>query len=661
MTDVGQRLDVAVARLGGRLAQALDALLEPGVLADGRAFLRAAAVEHGAVVADDANAVPAAAEGPREDDPLLHLAAALGLDERALQLLLAAGLPEAHEGYAAVLRGLHPRAEPWLPVGLAAQWLYPSAAARRDLRAQLEASPLLHCGVLRLAGDAPFFERSLQLAEGLWPVLQGLDVLPPRLQRLPPVAPSAGLAEWLATPRVVAALTALRTRRHCNIVLDGDDAAGLAARAQALVVQAGLPLLALQLPASAEPELALLAQAHALARGAVAVLQIVLGEPSAPARALFDAHPGPLLLCGAVQRVRSAAPALRVTADALSAAARRAVWRGALPTLADDAAQMAARHRLDPARAQQVAADVLLVAALEQRPAAHADVATSLRARAALQAGSAALTLLRPRARWDDLVLPAARRMLLREAVQRLAHQATVLDDWGFLGSRIGARGVRLLFAGPPGTGKTLAAEAMAAALGVDLMVVDLSRVVSKWLGETEKNLASVFDAAEQAQAVLFFDEADALFGRRTEVSDAHDRYANLETAYLLQRLERFDGLAILATNLRQNLDPAFLRRLEFAVDFEEPDSACRHLLWQRHLPPRAPLQPDVDLRELAALYPVVGGFIRNAAVAAAFLAAGDGEPIGRNHLVRAVKREYEKAGRPFPGLPPGVLAAQVH
>ena len=245
--------------------------------------------------------------------------------------------------------------------------------------------------------------------------------------------------------------------------------------------------------------------------------------------------------------------------------------------------------------------------------------------------------------------------------MQRLAHQATVLDDWGFRGSRIGARGVRLLFAGPPGTGKTLAAEAMAAALGVDLMVVDLSRVVSKWLGETEKNLASVFDAAEQAQAVLFFDEADALFGRRTEVSDAHDRYANLETAYLLQRLERFDGLAILATNLRQNLDPAFLRRLEFAVDFEEPDSACRHLLWQRHLPPRAPLQPDVDLRELAALYPVVGGFIRNAAVAAAFLAADDGEPIGRNHLVRAVKREYEKAGRPFPGLPPGVLAAQVH
>jgi SpoVK/Ycf46/Vps4 family AAA+-type ATPase len=207
-----------------------------------------------------------------------------------------------------------------------------------------------------------------------------------------------------------------------------------------------------------------------------------------------------------------------------------------------------------------------------------------------------------------------------------------------------------MLFAGPPGTGKTLSAEVLAGALGADLLVVDVSRVVSKWIGETEKNLAEVFDAAERAQAVLFFDEADALFGRRTEVSDAHDRYANLETAYLLSRLERFEGLAVLATNLRQNIDPAFTRRLEFAVDYEEPSAAEREALWRCHLPERAPLAGDVDLAQLARLYPVVGGVIRNAATAAAFLAAAEGREISRRHLVAAIRREYEKSGRAFPG-----------
>jgi SpoVK/Ycf46/Vps4 family AAA+-type ATPase len=233
-----------------------------------------------------------------------------------------------------------------------------------------------------------------------------------------------------------------------------------------------------------------------------------------------------------------------------------------------------------------------------------------------------------------------------------------VLDDWGFLQGRPGARGVRMLCSGPPGTGKTLSAEVMAHELGVDLLMVDISRVVSKWIGETEKNLAEVFDTAERAECVLFFDEADALFGRRTDVSDAHDRYANLETAYLLARLERFEGLAILSTNLRQNVDPAFIRRLEFVVDFDEPGRAEREALWRCHLPPEAPLAPDVDLLELVGLYPIVGALIRNAAVAAGFLAAAEGGPITRSHLVRAVRREYEKSGRAFPGVPAGVSSA---
>jgi SpoVK/Ycf46/Vps4 family AAA+-type ATPase len=225
-----------------------------------------------------------------------------------------------------------------------------------------------------------------------------------------------------------------------------------------------------------------------------------------------------------------------------------------------------------------------------------------------------------------------------------------VAEDWRL--DRFGNPGVTALFAGDPGTGKTLAAEVIATEVGIDLMIVDLSRLVSKWIGETEKNLAEVFDAAERTQAVLLFDEADALFGKRTEVSDAHDRYANLETAYLLARLERFEGLAVLSTNLRQNIDPAFIRRLEFVVDFDGPETAERELLWRVHLPNRAPLAGDVDPAELAHLYELVGGHIRNAAVAAAFLAAAEDQPVGRGHLLRAVRREYAKAGRAFPGTP---------
>ena len=261
--------------------------------------------------------------------------------------------------------------------------------------------------------------------------------------------------------------------------------------------------------------------------------------------------------------------------------------------------------------------------------------------------------LTHPRAEWEDLVLADEPRAQLMEAAQRLAHPETVIDQWGFLSGRPGRRGLRLLFCGPPGTGKTLATEVLAASLGRDLLVVDLSRLVSKWVGETEKNLAATFEAAESSGSALLFDEADALFGRRTEVGDARDRYANLETAYLLARIERFEGLVVLATNLRQNLDAAFARRLEFIVTFDPPDATMRARLWRRHLPPGAPLDPAVDVDDLAARYPLSGGLIRNAAVAAAFLAATDATPITGEHLIHAVRREYAKAGQNFPGPPP--------
>jgi SpoVK/Ycf46/Vps4 family AAA+-type ATPase len=211
--------------------------------------------------------------------------------------------------------------------------------------------------------------------------------------------------------------------------------------------------------------------------------------------------------------------------------------------------------------------------------------------------------------------------------------------------------GARLLLSGPPGTGKSLAAAAVATALETDLLVVDVSRIVSKWLGETEKNLSAVFDAAERTQAVLLLDEADALFATRTEVGDAHDRYANLETAYLLQRLDRFEGLVILTSNLRGNIDVAFVRRMDFVVEFPLPDSELRRELWRLHLPADQ-LDPDVNVDALARLYAVPGAWVRNCAVAAAYTAAAGGGPVHQSHLVAAMRREFAKAGLSFPGEP---------
>jgi len=323
-------------------------------------------------------------------------------------------------------------------------------------------------------------------------------------------------------------------------------------------------------------------------------------------------------------------------------------WRAALPHRPDEAGALAVRHPLDPTLTAQVAVDLRGHEAWGLEPEA---VSTVVRARIMVTLPPG-MELTRPDVEWHRLVVPEEPTQQLREAVARLEFQTLVLDEWRFREQARASRGVRLMFTGLPGTGKTLAAEAVASAADTDLLTVDVSRVVSKWIGETEKNLAAAFDAAERTQAVLFLDEADALFGARTEISDAHDRYANLETAYLLQRLDRFDGLAVLATNLRHNIDPAFIRRMDFVIEFEMPGVPARRDLWDLHLPAGV-TDEDVDLDVLARLYPVAGGAIRNAAIAAAFTAASSGEQIHQRHLVSAMRREYAKAALPFPGEPP--------
>jgi SpoVK/Ycf46/Vps4 family AAA+-type ATPase len=248
-------------------------------------------------------------------------------------------------------------------------------------------------------------------------------------------------------------------------------------------------------------------------------------------------------------------------------------------------------------------------------------------------------------------VLPAPTLARLRDFADAIRDRAIVLDAWGFARRAVRARGLTALFAGASGTGKTMAAAVVARELGLDLYVIDLSAVVSKYIGETEKNLERVFRAARDAGAMLFFDEADALFGKRSEVKDAHDRYANIEVAYLLQQMDAHDGVVILATNLSRNLDQAFSRRLRYVVEFPLPGEADRERLWRGIFPPEAPLDPDVDFPFLAARFPLAGGDIRNVALDAAFFAArdasdGEGSTIAMRHLVRAMARQLVKQGR---------------
>jgi ATP-dependent 26S proteasome regulatory subunit len=250
------------------------------------------------------------------------------------------------------------------------------------------------------------------------------------------------------------------------------------------------------------------------------------------------------------------------------------------------------------------------------------------------------------RATWNEIVLPTPQLAMLREIAAHVRQRAKVYETWGFAQKCARGLGISALFAGASGTGKTLAAEVLASELRLDLYRIDLSQVVSKYIGETEKNLRRVFDAAEEGGAILLFDEADALFGRRSEVKDSHDRYANIEVSYLLQRMEAYRGLAILTTNMKDALDPAFLRRIRFIVQFPFPDAAERIEIWRRMFPAQTPVD-RLDMTRLAKLH-VAGGNIRNIALNAAFLAADANEPVRMNHLLRAARTEYAKIEKPL-------------
>ncbi len=311
-----------------------------------------------------------------------------------------------------------------------------------------------------------------------------------------------------------------------------------------------------------------------------------------------------------------------------------------------DIEELAARYRLDPGEIGAAVEAAASQALLSGTRAGAPGLFEAAREQCRRDIGPMAQRI-QPAYGWDDLVLAGDTCDQLQEIVDHARYRRVVFEDWGFDRKLSQGKGLTALFCGPPGTGKTMAAEVIAAELKLDLYRIDLSQVVSKYIGETEKNLSHVFEEAGAGSCVLFFDECDALFGKRTELKDAHDRYANIEVAYLLQRIDDYEGLCVLATNLKQNLDAAFVRRIRFILDIEFPGVDSRAAIWQRVWPKQLPLGADVDPAVLARQFRFSGASIRSVALAAAFLAAADHAPaVTREHVERAARRELEKTGR---------------
>jgi len=344
----------------------------------------------------------------------------------------------------------------------------------------------------------------------------------------------------------------------------------------------------------------------------------------------------------------------RIAAPPLSSAERKTIWQLRLGPLAEmlseDLDAIVEAFALDAEEIRETAKaieeDALLNANSERNVSELSTAAWRLARTAARRSLDELATHFETSSDWQDLVLPEAQTSILRQIAVHARQASVVHGDWGFGALYARGLGLSVLFAGPSGTGKTMAAGVLARELDRDLYQIDLATVVSKYIGETEKHLRKIFDAAERSGAILLFDEADALFGKRSQVRDSHDRYANLEVSYLLQRMESYRGIAILTTNMQNALDPAFQRRLRFVVQFPFPDAPSRERIWRKVFPAAAPTE-NLDYEKLAQLN-VTGGAIRNIALLSAFLAAHERTPIGMHHMLEAAHTEYAKLDKPL-------------
>jgi len=520
--------------------------------------------------------------------------------------------------------------------------------------ALLPDAPLRRWRLLEVRPGDTLTGSRLRIEERVLHFLMGAQALDPRLQNLlqAVAAPQALPASY--REHAEAMLYALTAEQSAVVQLSGDAGKGKRSLAAAACRSLGLHLSALRAGAlganlAEQEEFVRLWEREALLSCGALLLEPAEGNPLEwnIASALAERISGVVLVCSSGPlELSSAKQLVRIEVDRPAADEQRALWQHALgefaASLNGQLDRIAAQFPLDSESIHNAGQRVMqavqrsgddVVARLWDE--CRAETRPLLEGRA---------QRIEVRAGWNDIVLPEQSMEMLRSIASHVQQQEKVFQEWGFARQTSRGLGATALFSGPSGTGKTLAAEILAHELRLDLYRIDLSQVVSKYIGETEKNLRAIFDAAESSGAILLFDEADALFGKRSEVKDSHDRYANIEVSYLLQRMEAYRGLAILTTNMRHALDQAFLRRIRFIISFPFPDPALRRRIWERIFPTQTPTL-GLDAEKLARLN-LPGGNIRNIAVNAAFLAAGAGGPVRMQHLLVAARRECGKLER---------------
>ena len=632
--------------------------------------------------------------GPGEAPGLALLSDLLGLDDFELDVIIITLAPELDLRYERIYSFLQDDVTRRRPtVDLVLNLLCADADERLDRRHSfLEEAPLLRHRLIELAADPaqsapPLLAQYLRLDREILRWLFGQGGLDASLSPfckliLPPIGPAPANIDPVTTGALTKlAAEARKAKRPLTLYFHGPAGAGRRQAAEALARALAAPLLTLDIEGallSTQSWDRTVAVLFRQARLDAAVLyfddmdtldsEMRRRERRSLLRMAAEAETV-VILAGTQAPGRDAASAVAVPFAVAGFEGRRTQWQEALAArgVAAEPADIDALAGRFHLTVDQIAGAVTAACGQARWRDAVAGAgggapgSVELFAAARAQSGHDLLGLARPiqpKHAWADIVLPADRLAQLHEICARASLRHVVYDRWGFDRKLSTGRGLSVLFAGPSGTGKTMAAEIIAGDLGLDLYKIDLSQIVSKYIGETEKNLDRIFQAAESANAILFFDEADALFGKRSEVKEAHDRHANIEVGYLLQKMDEYEGIAVLATNLRQNMDEAFIRRLHVIVEFPFPDEVERRRIWATIFPPEAPVAPAVDFGWLAREVRLSGGKIRNIALAAAFRAAASDGAIGMPELIEAARREYEKAsqtwqpGSPIPGVP---------
>ena len=502
----------------------------------------------------------------------------------------------------------------------------------------------------------PFYRRPVRVQDRVVDIARGVFGLDRALRGVATLETELDVRRMtpgisLEVPREVIAATA--PGRRSLIVATGVEGSGRRTLLRRAIASSGRSVLAIRAadlsrdPETLRTELRALARECRLHHASPLICGIDEAVESQPMieRELIEAVPTSVFATARENiSAKTTVPVVSVRAAVMTAVERTALWRTSLPEAGPNVVdECAARYAVPPGLVRRAAESALAAAGGGPLQVAH--LHAGLRAHVDRELADTARRIETTQT-WDDLVLPVDQFDLLIELVARVRRRGQVLDDWGFAEKVGRGLGTAALLSGPPGTGKTMIAGLLARELGLDLYQVDLSKIVSKYIGETEKQLARLFDMAESGHAILLFDEADSIFAKRTEVKSSNDRYANLEVNYLLQRMESFAGITLLTTNHEAAIDQAFLRRLASHIRVPMPEERERELMWRAMLPAAAPVASDLDVTDLARRFAMSGGYIRNAALRAAFMAADEGSAITTRHLECAAKLEYEGMGK---------------